>query len=51
MRMLKTKEITEHCYYQMRTQRYKAMSVDNHEEMKLRFSCSRIREHKCQPTT
>ena len=51
MRMLKAKETTEHHYYQMRTWRYKVISVDNHEEMKSRFSSSRIREHKHQLVT
>ena len=42
--MSETEKITKYYCYQMRPQRYKVMSVDNHDRMKPSFSDSKIRE-------
>ena len=47
MRLLQVKEVTESCYDQIRTQRYKVTSVDNQDKTELRPDNSRTEKHKC----
>ena len=46
--MSETEEITKYYYYQTGTQRYKVISIDNHDRTELRSSNSKIKKHECQ---
>ena len=48
MRMSQVKEIIKYHHNQIRTQRNKVMSVDNHSEKKLRYDNLRSEKHKHQ---